>query len=300
MTAIHDTDDGTSLTATGRLTAAQRRDFIRYTDTRRWPLLGRFPVEDDLHAELLAQMLACSPETVRSIVRDLTGEARETAAEMLADAGFRAAVRALPFGPGERIVAVGDSITADRLGWFELLAAAAALDGRPTGAMVNLGVSGNTTADVIERFDLLEAARPSHVLLMLGTNDARRHGRAVAHRMVAAAETGRNLRALVDLVVAGLGAAVMVITPPAVDQRRIGTFFAGGVVGWRADDIAEIAEIARGVAPGGVDLHAVTRDHVEGDFLEADGVHPTPAGQRLILTHVVAGLAAASGSQNGV
>ena len=37
----------------------------------------------------------------------------------------------------------------------------------------NLGLSGNTTADALERFDLLEAFRPTHVLVMLGTNDAR-------------------------------------------------------------------------------------------------------------------------------
>jgi acyl-CoA thioesterase-1 len=300
MTGIHDTHDGkVRMTTTHPLTGAERREFIRYTDTRRWPLLGRFPIEDDLHAELLAQMLDCSRDTVRSIVGELTGLARQTAAQMLAGSGFRDMVRALPFRPQERIVAVGDSITADRLGWFELLSGALALDGRPTGEMINLGVSGNTTADVLERFDLLEAARPSHVLLMAGTNDARSHGRAVAYRMATPAETARNLRALVDLIVTGLGAAVTVITPPAVDQRRIDTFFADAAVRWRADHVAEVAGVIRDVAPTGIDLHGHTRDHIAGDFLEADGVHPTPAGQRVILTRIVASLAAGPGSTGG-
>jgi len=279
------------MTITHRLTDAERREFIRYTDTRRWPLLGRFPVGEELHCELLAQMLGCSRETVRSIVGDFAGQARHTAEEMLADRRFRDSIGALPFGPRDRVVGVGDSVTADRLGWFELLSAAVTLGGQPAGELVNLGVSGNTTADVLERFDLLEAARPSHVLLMLGTNDARSHGRAVAFRMVSATETERNLRAIIDLVIAGLGAGVTVITPPAVDQRRIDTSFAEAAVGWRADDVAEVAGIARKVAPAGVDLHGLTRDHVGGDFLEADGVHPTPAGQRLILARVVAHLA---------
>jgi lysophospholipase L1-like esterase len=279
------------MTTPHRLTDAQVRDFIRYTDTRRWPLLGRFPVGEELHSELLAQMLGSSRDTVRSIVGEFASRARRTAEEMLDDRRFRDSIRALPFGPGDRVVGVGDSVTADRLGWFELLSAAAALGGRSAGDMVNLGVSGNTTADVLERFDLLEEARPSHVLLMLGTNDARSHGRAVAYRMVSAAETERNFRALVDLIVTGLGAGVTVITPPAVDQRRIDTSFAEAAVGWRADDVAEVAGIARKVAPAGLDLHGLTSDHVGGDFLEADGVHPTPAGQRLILTRVVAHLA---------
>lgn len=280
MIRIHDTDTHTD---------TETRNFVRYTDTRRWPLLARFPVGDDLHGELLAQMLACSPDTVRAIVADFAARARETAAEMLADRRFRDDLRALPFRPDDRLVAVGDSITADRLGWFEVLSAAAELDGRAAPATVNLGVSGNTTADVIERFDLLEAARPGHVLLMAGTNDARTHGRAVACRMVGAAETERNLRALVDLVT-GLGAGLTVITPPAVDQRRIDAFFAGAAVRWRADDVAEVAGVIRTVAPESVDLHGATRDHVAGDLLEADGVHPTPLGQRLILKHVVAAL----------
>ena len=275
-------------------TDEERRQFVRYTHTPRWPMLQRFPVAGDLHDELLAQMMACTPETARKIIEILTAETRDTAERMIADHRYSTAIRALPFRPGDRIVAVGDSITADRLGWFELLSATARLTGTPTGEMVNLGVSGNTTADVLERFDLLESAQPSHVLLMLGTNDVRSHGRTGGYRMVTATETARNMRALIDLIGNSLGAVITVITPPAVDQRRIDTFFADAPVHWRAADIAEVAAVVREVEPGGLDLHGLTRLHPNGDILEADGVHPTPAGQRLILTHVVDHLVAAA------
>jgi acyl-CoA thioesterase-1 len=269
-----------------RPTDAERRQFVRYTHTRRWPMLQRFPVADGLHDDLLGQMMGCPAGTTRDIVDDFAAQARETAAEMVAGESFREALRALPFQPGDRIAAVGDSITADRLGWFELLCASAVLTGAPAGELVNLGVSGNTTADVLERFDLLESVRPSHVVLMLGTNDARSHGRAVNHRMATVSETERNLRAIIDLVVNGLGAAVTMITPPAVDQQRIDTYFAASPVRWDAADVAEVAEVVRKVAPDALDLHAVIRA-CAADVLEADGVHPTPAGQRLILTHIV-------------
>lgn len=272
---------------------AERRQFVRYTHTRYWPMLQRFPVADELHDDLLAQMTACPAGIARGIVDELAAQARETAAEMLAGDPFREALRALPFGAGDRIVAVGDSITADRLGWFELLSASAVLAGAPAGELVNLGVSGNTTADVLERFDLLESARPSHVVLMLGTNDARSHGRAVSHRMATASETERNLRALIDLVVNDLAAAVTVITPPAVDQQRIDTYFAAAPVRWHSADIAEVAQVVRKVAPDALDLHTVTGAG-GANVLEADGVHPTPAGQRLILTHIVEHLVSAS------
>jgi len=275
------------------ITDAERRQFVRYTHTRHWPMLQRFPVTEVVHDDLLGQMMSCPAGTARDLVDGFAVQARETAAEMVAGEAFRAALRALPFRPGDRIAAVGDSITADRVGWFELLSASAVLTGAPAGELVNLGVSGNTTADVLERFDLLESARPSHVVLMLGTNDARSHGRAVNHRMATVSETERNLRALIDLVVNGLGATVTVITPPAVDQQRVDAYFAGAPVRWYAADVAEVAEAVRKVAPDALDLHSVIQAGPAG-MLEADGVHPTPAGQRLILTHIVDHLVGAS------
>ncbi|HEV7711477.1 MAG TPA: GDSL-type esterase/lipase family protein [Asanoa sp.] len=270
-----------------RYTDDERRHFLRYTRTQSWPMLQRFPVDDDLHAELLAQMLATTPETVRALLRSLRDETRAAAAQMLADDHYRNAVAALPFRPEDRIAAVGDSITADRLGWFELLAASIDLTGAPTATLINLGISGNTTADVLERFDLLEAVRPSRVLLMLGTNDARAHGRTGRYRMATTQETGRNLRALVDLITRDLNAVVTIITPPAVNQHRIDNFFSDAPLHWQAAAVAEVAGVVHQAAPGALDLHDAIHARGTEDLLESDGVHPTLAGQRLILTHIV-------------
>ncbi|WP_143049680.1 SGNH/GDSL hydrolase family protein [Asanoa ishikariensis] len=265
----------------------ERRHFLRYTRTQSWPMLQRFPVDDDLHAELLAQMLASTPETIRALLHSLRDETRAAATQMLADDHFRNAVAALPFGPEDRIAAVGDSITADRLGWFELLAASIDLTGVPKATLINLGISGNTTADVLERFDLLEAVRPTRVLLMLGTNDARAHGRTGRYRMATTAETGRNLRALVNLITQDLNAVVTIITPPAVNQQRIDTFFNDAPLHWQAAAVAEVAGVAHQTAPGALDLHKAIHARGTEDLLEPDGVHPTLAGQRLILASIV-------------
>jgi acyl-CoA thioesterase I len=272
----------------------ERRHFLRYTRTQSWPMLQRFPVDDDLHAELLAQMLATTPETIRALLGSLRDETRAAAAQMLADDHYRSAVAALPFLPEDRIAAVGDSITADRLGWFELLAASIDLTGTPKATLINLGISGNTTADVLERFDLLEAVRPSRVLLMLGTNDARAHGRTGRYRMATTEETGRNLRALVDLITRDLNAVVTIITPPAVNQHRIDTFFNDAPLHWQAAAVAEVAGVVHRTAPGVLDLHEAIHARGTEDLLESDGVHPTLAGQRLILTHIVDHLRAAA------
>jgi acyl-CoA thioesterase I len=271
------------------VTDDERRHFLRYTRTGSWPMLQRFPVSADLHAGLLAEMLGCSPAHVRVLLASLGDELAEAATTMLRDPAYRAAVEALPFRPGDRVVAVGDSITADRLGWFDLLAASIERTGVPGVSLHNLGVSGNTTADVLERYDLLEAARPDRVLVMLGTNDSREHGRTRAYRMASPGETERNLAALLDLI-ADLGSAVTVITPTAVDQDRITAFFAGGPVRWSAAAVAETAAAVRRVAPACVDLHTASREAGPAGLLEPDGVHLTPAGQRFVLTRIVAHL----------
>jgi acyl-CoA thioesterase-1 len=269
------------------ITDDERRNFVRYTRTRRWPLLERFPVDDRLHTELLAQMVACEPAVVRALRQGMADEVREAAVTMTADRRFRAAVRRLPFKPDDRVVAVGDSITADRLGWFELLSASLRLTGPGPEALINQGRSGDTTADVLERFDLLESARPSRVLVMLGTNDARVHGRTSGYRMVSPHETERNLRALVGLITEDLNATVTVLTPPAIDQRRVTAYFADVPLTWYASAVAEVAEAARKVAPTALDLHTATQRYGLDRLLEPDGVHPTVAGQSFIVTKLV-------------
>ncbi|WP_199517193.1 SGNH/GDSL hydrolase family protein [Nucisporomicrobium flavum] len=267
-------------------TDAERRHFLRYTRTRSWPMLQRYPVGDDLHAELLARMLSTSPESISTLIRSLRDEAEAAAARLLTGSDYRDALAALPFRPDDRIVAVGDSITADRLGWFDVLAASFALAGAPAPTLVNLGVSGDTTADVLERFDLVQASRPSRVLLMLGTNDARAHGPGGGHRMATIHETERNLRALVQLVTRDLRTPITVLTPSVVDQDRIDGYFRDGPVRWDATAVAEVAGIVRKVVPDAVDLYGATQT-AGADVLEEDGVHPSPAGQQLILRRVL-------------
>jgi N-acetylglucosamine-6-sulfatase len=60
-----------------------------------------------------------------------------------------------------RIVFLGDSITAsgEWASWF------------PDADTVNLGISGNTTDDVLERIDDVIAAAPDDISLLIGTND---------------------------------------------------------------------------------------------------------------------------------
>jgi len=211
---------------------------------------------------------------------------RSDALTLMADTAYRAAVETLPLADGDRLVAIGDSVTADRLGWFELLKASLEISGREGVDIVNLGLSGDTTADVLERLDVVEAARPTWVLVMLGTNDTRYHGPNQAYRMVALEETERNLRALMEFVTDDLSAEITFITPPPGDQERIGVYFRDARVAWRAAELDAAAELIRKLDPACVDVNESMRA-TSGKFLEQDGVHPTAAGQRHIARFVV-------------
>lgn len=254
-------------------------------------MLDRFPVSLAVREELLAQMLGWNAGQVQDCVSDLTASAEATAVVLLADPAYRAALDRLPFRAGDRIAAVGDSLTADRLGWFDLIMTSLRLAGGQDVVTHNLGVSGSTTADALERFDILEAFRPTHVLMMLGTNDARRHGRRRDHRMVSREETRRNLTALVDLVVNELSAEIVLLSPPPADQTRISTFFVDSTVRWTAAEIDAVAAVVREVAPDCIDLHAALPADRLGELMESDGVHLNVTGQQVVARAVVQNLA---------
>lgn len=278
----------------GPTTDAERAHFLRYTRPERWPILDHFPVSPAVREEMLAEMLGWNADQIRNCVSELTATAEATAGVLLADPDYRVAVRSLPFRAGDRIAAVGDSLTADRLGWFDLIVASMRLAGDDDVVTHNLGVSGSTSADALERFDILEAFRPTHVLMMLGTNDARRHGRRRDHRMVSPEETRRNLSALVDLVVNDLSAQLVVLTPPPADQTRISAFFPDSTVRWSAAEIDAVAAVVRQVARGCIDLHDALPAERLGDLMEPDGVHLNVAGQQVVARAVVQALAGGS------
>jgi lysophospholipase L1-like esterase len=270
---------------------------LRFTQPERWSPLARHPVAPGLVDELVVRLLDSSPPEVRSTCRRLE-EAVATGTEaLMRESEYRAAVQRIPFADGETVAAVGDSLTADRVGWFELLGASLRAAGRTAVRTINLAASGDTTADALERLDILAAARPTHVLLMLGTNDARRHGWRRRHRMITARETARNLSALSAVITDELGAALTMITPPPADQRRATAFFAESALGWHAGDIDEIADIVRDGSSDCVDLNAALRESCDPDrMLEADGVHLSPHGQRAATKIIVAHLGRVSGS----
>jgi lysophospholipase L1-like esterase len=166
--------------------------------------------------------------------------------------------------PG-RILALGDSITDDLGSWAEML------------GMVNEGLSGDTTAGARVRLTRLLDRAPDCAVVLLGTNDARRHGRDGEPMLVSHDETARNLRAI-DAKLRRHCDRVVWVTPPPVADPALGE----PDLIWHNRDIAAKADLVRELDPAAVDLWpGWTSSH-----LSPDGLHPSAAGQRLIAERV--------------
>ncbi|MFE0651605.1 SGNH/GDSL hydrolase family protein [Streptomyces sp. NPDC059534] len=237
----------------------------------------------------LAGLFGLDTDDYRALLRDFDEQARSTAAELLKDSGFADRADRLPFRPGQRIVALGESTTADRLSWFSILRHLL-----PDGVeLVNLAVSGLTTTQALTQLSSLNFLRPDWVLCMLGANDTQRLGRGAGTpgtRLVSEAETARNLLALREIGGQALSGENRWIwlTPSSVDQERADAYphFQRAGIGWSGEDVDGVADFLLGRPEPAVD----TRRATAGLHLD-DGIHLTLDGQRAVVTALVDTLA---------
>jgi len=268
----------------------------RFLHPSKYPVVQRAGVDPEGAFGFAAAMAGTDPETLRRYQGEFADEVRASAALLPPDAASR-----LPFAPGDAIVALGDSITDDSLSWAYQLEAYLELQRPGSGIRVlNAGITAHTTQQAIARIDRLIALKPDWVIQLLGTNDARRHG-ALRVQMQSIGETQRNLAHLAELIAAETGATLVAMTPPPVVEADADAWepFQGERITWREADVAAVAEAVRQQASGRgalVDLHtAFERASVDAsaELLLPDGVHPTVAGQRLILETLLQALAQA-------
>ncbi|MEV8630761.1 GDSL-type esterase/lipase family protein [Streptosporangium sp. NPDC051023] len=221
-------------------------------------------------------------------------QVRQTAADLLDDPGFAKKVDALPFSPGQNVVAVGESTTDDLLSWFEILRHLIALRRPDDGiTLVNAAVSGQTTTQALSGFSTVVFQRPDWVLCMLGGNDARRLGGADGLTLVGLSETERNLRALRDLVTRRTSARWAWLAPSPVDEARVAAYqpFQRIESGWSNRDLDPIGRFLATQPEPVVDSGSVIAGQGAESFHLDDGVHLSLAGQRALAAALVETLA---------
>lgn len=221
-------------------------------------ILGATRLPGALDDAAIAALYGTDVETYRRLAEQIAGEARTPP------------VDEAPFAPGLTILALGDSITDDLGSWAEILRHAL-----PAVTVINAGLSGDTTTGAITRLSRI-TARATWALVLLGTNDARRHGDAPM--LVSHAETRRNLRVL-DRALRRRCRHVRWITPPPI----LDAVDADPDLRWEPADVAAKAALVRALDPAAVDLWPGWGP----THLSADCLHPSPAGQRFIAARVL-------------
>jgi lysophospholipase L1-like esterase len=215
--------------------------------------------------------------------------ARAAATRLRAAPRNREAIEALRHRPGFRLAGFGDSLTADAMSWLEMLRRAL-----PEVEAVNLGVSGDTTVHLVGRFAEVAACDPHLLVVLAGTNDARRHGAAAKRMLVPDRETVRNLALIEALAVEQTRARVVFVTPPPVleDRIRRAPLLLGEAVSWRADDVARKAALVASLDAPVIDSRAVIRPPL-GHLLLADGLHLSARGHERLASTILRSVARA-------
>lgn len=164
---------------------------------------------------------------------------------------------------GSKVLALGDSLTAPHgvkpgEDWPTLL-------GQKTGwVVINAGISGNTSAQALERLPaLLDEHQPQLVLVSLGGNDML--------RKLSQAQTVANLGRMLDLARASGAKTVLLATPkPSIAGAVFNSLSP-------ADFYAEVAKDKK------VPLIADALPEVLSDTaLKGDQLHPNAAGHALL------------------
>lgn len=253
-------------------------DWVRFTRVENLPGFARRPLSPAASLDVLAELARTSVDQVERVLAHLAGEL-DTAADALSNEPALVNLDRIAF-PGARLVAVGDSITADRLGWAEILSTLISRRSNNEAAVVNAGLSGSTSTDTVERLDTIVASDPDAVILMIGTNDVRAQKLLPHQPLVSAVESARNLRLLVEGLTRNSRSLIVVTSPPLHDapsQRNLteGT----GDHSWDSGSLDDVVDAARAVAPSLIDLREPpVFDPADQHYMDADGVHPTVHG----------------------
>ena len=262
----------------------------RYTNVSFLPLFQRFPLTRQTELTILAEMMSYSIAQASSLVDTLASEARGSVAELLSEAEVIEALPLLPFERDARVIAMGDSITADRLGWAAMMSVLAAEVPEPRFTVVNMGVGGQTSSDVISQMDIYVDWQPDWVLLMIGTNDFRFHTEEQGATMLSKSEMARNLLLIRRLIEEDLGARLVVVTPPPVTKPGVAVGSGPRAVGWSEGGDAALAEFIRSEFADHIDVHSAFIGSATDVLFEEDGIHPNELGQQLILRTILLSL----------
>lgn len=144
---------------------------------------------------------------------------KNAALEILKDDVMLGFVEKIPFQKTDKIMVIGDSLTDDLQGWFEIFGHVLSIgvDDAEFG-FVNTAVYNSTSLDALRRIDRdLDIHKPDWVIIALGSHDAQKlHGVGEHRTLVSLAEFWENIAAMESMVSEVTKNPIIWITPPPV------------------------------------------------------------------------------------
>ena len=221
--------------------------------------------------------------------------AKKAALELLKDDDVIDWLDQLPFSNDDTIVALGDSATDDKQGWFEIFQHILNITvPEAQFTFVNAGISNNTTADALRRMnrDVL-VHEPDWVIISLGTFDAQRLNFAPGRTLVALSETWENLSTIEDAVATVTENPPIWITPVPIIPGLLGEMelFEFDI---HDADLSQVREVITGKKGFIVDpLGRRMGNPPEAWYYLSDGLNPSISGHVNTVKELMRSLATA-------
>lgn len=246
-----------------------------------------------LDEKVLAAIYGVDVDIYLLVRSQLKQQVKEAAEQLLQFPDFAARVDRLPFKAGETVVGLGESTTDDLLSWFEILRYLLEQKRPHDGIrLINEGISGNTTTQVLGRLSGIVTRHTDWIFCMIGANDTMRVGEDSAKTLVSLEETAKNLHEIRRIAAVRSKAKWVWITPSTFDEERIDAFthFKAGQLSWRNEDILAVGSLIRDMSDPVVDTQAGLGLPAQAKYMGIDGLHPSIEGYKAIARWVVESL----------
>lgn len=174
-------------------------------------------------------------------------QAEQAGQELLKDDNIQKYITRLPFKKGDKLVALGDSLTDDLQGWFEITRHVLEI-GRPDLELEfsNAAVQHNTSFDALRRLNRsVIDAQADWVFVGLGSYDAMRLHPLPERTHVSLTEFWENMNAIEEVIAATTKNPPVWITPPPVitEMMQQVALFDGVVYN---EDLSQYREVTSG------------------------------------------------------
>lgn len=241
----------------------------------------RFPLLPGARStEHVANFIGLSKQELVDIRITLDEQAEQAAEELLKDENTQQYITRLPFKRGDKLVVIGDSLTDDLQGWFEIMRHVLEI-GRPDLELEfsNAAVQGDTSFDALRRLNRsVIHAQADWVFVALGSYDAMRLHPLPERTHVSLTEFWENMNAIEEVIAATTkNPPVWITPPPAITEMMQQIALFDGIV--HNEDLSQYREVTTGrkgfvIDPKGVRMGQPAE---AWNFL-ADGFNPSLAG----------------------